>query len=124
MAFNIETRVPFLDHRLIEFVFSHDYAEFMKGGINKSLLRRTMKDDLPSEVTNRFSKSPRPGNNSHIVYKILYKEMLNILKNDKLYDLGFLKNDITENFIDDKNVNNNNSAEIWFRIYNLYKWCS
>ena len=96
----------------------------MKGGINKSILRRTMKDDLPIEVTNRFSKSPRPGNNSHIVYKILYKEMLNILKNDKLHDLGLLKKDITEKFIDDKNVNNNNSAEIWFRIYNLYKWCS
>ncbi len=56
MAFSIEARVPFLDYRLVEFLFQLDADHKIKDGITKSVLREAMKDVLPDKVLNRKDK--------------------------------------------------------------------
>ena len=56
MAFSIETRLPFLDYRLAEFVFSLADEERMCTATTKHLLRRAMAPELPSEVSARRDK--------------------------------------------------------------------
>lgn len=56
MAHSIESRLPFLDHRLVELAFSLPAPELMRGGQNKSLLRRAMKGILPDAVRLRKQK--------------------------------------------------------------------
>jgi asparagine synthase (glutamine-hydrolysing) len=124
MAKSIETRVPFLDHRFIEFVFSHDYKEFMRKGMNKSMLRRSMGKYLPQEVIQRKSKSPRPGNNSHLIYHVLYKEMIALLGTKLFKELGYFKADTINYFQNDCLVKNKSRAIVWFRIYILLRWFS
>ena len=56
MANSIESRLPFLDHRLAELVFSFPTRVFMQGGENKHLLREAMRGILPEAVRTRKDK--------------------------------------------------------------------
>jgi asparagine synthase (glutamine-hydrolysing) len=53
MAASLETRVPFLDHRLVEFVFSLPGDLKIKGLTAKWLLKETMKGRLPQQTLRR-----------------------------------------------------------------------
>lgn len=50
MAHSLETRVPFLDHRLVEFLISVDKTVKMEGYERKSVLRRSIGKRLPSSL--------------------------------------------------------------------------
>ena len=56
MAHSIESRVPFLDYRLVEFVFSLPDDLIIKEGITKYILREAMKPLLPEKIYNRQDK--------------------------------------------------------------------
>jgi asparagine synthase (glutamine-hydrolysing) len=56
MAFSIESRPPFLDHRLVEFSFSLPLHEKIRDGWTKSILRRALRDVLPEEIRARRRK--------------------------------------------------------------------
>jgi asparagine synthase (glutamine-hydrolysing) len=56
MAFSIESRVPFLDHRLVEFVFSLNDNDKINEGITKIILRESLKEILPAAIVNRTDK--------------------------------------------------------------------
>ncbi|MEO6189616.1 MAG: asparagine synthase (glutamine-hydrolyzing) [Saprospiraceae bacterium] len=56
MACSIESRVPFLDHRLVEFMFSLPNEEKIDHGLTKTLLRRSLKNELPDKILNRRDK--------------------------------------------------------------------
>ena len=59
MATGLEVRVPFCDHRLVEYVFNVPWAMKTFDGREKSLLRAAARDVLPDSVANRV-KSPYP----------------------------------------------------------------
>jgi asparagine synthase (glutamine-hydrolysing) len=56
MAYSIEGRVPFLDHRLVEFVFTRGRDFRIRDGWTKWLQRAAIAEDLPPEVTWRRDK--------------------------------------------------------------------
>ncbi|MFN7014490.1 MAG: asparagine synthase-related protein, partial [Bacteroidia bacterium] len=56
MAFSIESRVPFLDHRLVEQVFTYANEDKIDGAITKKVLRDALKDYLPQAIYNRTDK--------------------------------------------------------------------
>lgn len=53
MAHSLEVRVPFLDHRLIEFAASLPQEMKVRGSTLKWVLRELMRDKLPAEVLSR-----------------------------------------------------------------------
>lgn len=59
MAAPIEMRIPFLDHRLVEYVFSVPWAMKAFDGREKSLLRAAAADLVPPEILHR-RKAPFP----------------------------------------------------------------
>ncbi|QFY13113.1 asparagine synthase (glutamine-hydrolyzing) [Nonomuraea phyllanthi] len=59
MAVGLEVRVPFCDHRLVEYVFNVPWAMKTFDGREKSLLRAAAADLLPESVLQRV-KSPYP----------------------------------------------------------------
>ncbi|MFE7121382.1 asparagine synthase (glutamine-hydrolyzing) [Streptomyces sp. NPDC057654] len=59
MAVGLEVRVPFCDHRLVQYVFNTPWAMKTFDGREKSLLRAAARDVLPDAVANRV-KSPYP----------------------------------------------------------------
>jgi asparagine synthase (glutamine-hydrolysing) len=56
MAHGIEARVPFLDHRLIEFALKLGAQHKIVGGDTKRVLRTAMKDVIPEDVRQRRDK--------------------------------------------------------------------
>jgi len=56
MTFSLEARVPFLDHRLIEYVFSLPITQRLKNGWTKRVLRNAMKGILPEKIRRRRGK--------------------------------------------------------------------
>ncbi|MGL4344491.1 MAG: asparagine synthase (glutamine-hydrolyzing) [Cellulosilyticaceae bacterium] len=59
MGTSLEVRVPFADHRLVEYVFNVPWEIKFKNQVEKSLLRESMADYLPDPILNR-KKSPYP----------------------------------------------------------------
>jgi asparagine synthase (glutamine-hydrolysing) len=56
MAFSIEARVPFLDHELVEFIFSLPIDQKIEGGWNRAVYRRAMRGRMPESSRTRRSK--------------------------------------------------------------------
>ena len=59
MALGLEVRVPFCDHRLVEYVYNAPWSFKAFDGREKSLLRAATRDLLPQSVVDRV-KSPYP----------------------------------------------------------------
>ncbi|MFE9015335.1 asparagine synthase (glutamine-hydrolyzing) [Streptomyces cyaneofuscatus] len=59
MAASLEVRVPFTDHRLVEYVYNTPWAMKNFDGREKSLLRAAMRGVLPDSVLDR-KKNPYP----------------------------------------------------------------
>ncbi len=53
MAHSIETRVPLLDHKLVEFAATIPPEMQMRNGTTKYILKRAMRGVLPDEIINR-----------------------------------------------------------------------
>lgn len=56
MAHSVESRLPFLDYRLVEFVQSLPDDFKIHNGETKSILREAMKDVLPEQIRMRMDK--------------------------------------------------------------------
>ncbi|MBT1158605.1 asparagine synthase (glutamine-hydrolyzing) [Aminobacter anthyllidis] len=70
MALGLEVRVPYCDHRLVEYVFGTQWAQKAFDGREKSLLRAATMDLLPQSVVQRV-KSAYP-----IIQDATYDRML------------------------------------------------
>jgi len=53
MANSLEVRTPFLDHRMVEFVFSLPSSFKIDSKTRKKILKDTFRDDLPAEIFSR-----------------------------------------------------------------------
>ena len=60
MAWSVESRVPFLDHRLVELALAADCRQLMGGPYNKRLLREGMAGRIPESVRLRIDKMGFP----------------------------------------------------------------
>jgi asparagine synthase (glutamine-hydrolysing) len=60
MAFGLEARVPFLDHRLVELALRLDFTLKVDGGRTKAVLRDAVQDLLPASVVERKDKLGTP----------------------------------------------------------------
>jgi asparagine synthase (glutamine-hydrolysing) len=56
MAFSIETRLPFLDYRLVQFAFTLPDDQRLDGVVTKAILRRSLVDRIPRAVVERRDK--------------------------------------------------------------------
>ncbi|MFN8165351.1 MAG: asparagine synthase (glutamine-hydrolyzing) [Bacteroidia bacterium] len=118
MAFSIESRVPFLDHRLVEYVFSLPDSLKFKQGITKSVLRKSLDGILPKSISERTDKKGfvTPGE-----VKWLRGPL------SQLLDFDFKRNDflkeslVKEEIARFKNGENKNSVFVW-RLATLNYW--
>jgi len=56
MAHSLEVRVPFLDHKLVEAVFSLSEKEFPANSTGKPVMKKILKNKLPDQIINRSKK--------------------------------------------------------------------
>jgi len=87
MGASLEVRVPFADHRLVEYVWNIPWEMKMYGNREKGILRRALEGILPDEVLYR-KKSPYPKTHHPHYTKLVKKWLQEILtdKNSILYE--------------------------------------
>ena len=123
MANSIESRVPFLDHILVENVFKIKSSLFMKNGQNKYLLREVFKKYFSDDVIKRKQKSPRPGSNNFLMFNEYFYQLIDLLKSNKgKYSNYFDSRQVLETFINDKENNISLNADFYFRVFCYLKW--
>lgn len=88
MASGLEVRVPFCDHRLIEYVWNIPWEYKNKDNISKSILREAVKGILPEDVLYR-KKSPYPKTHNPEYEKAVKKLLLEIISNPNAPILAF-----------------------------------
>ncbi|GAA0482646.1 asparagine synthase (glutamine-hydrolyzing) [Streptomyces sp. NPDC046215] len=78
MAVGLEVRVPFCDHRLVDYVFNVPWEMKTFDGREKSLLRAATADLLPASIVER-SKSPYPTTQDPEYDRALRKGLADVL---------------------------------------------
>lgn len=75
MIFSIESRVPFLFHSMVEFLFKQPMSAKLKNGWTKLVLREAMKDILPENVRTRRTKLGFPAPDDEWAKKLIREKM-------------------------------------------------
>lgn len=78
MATGLEVRVPFCDHRLVEYMFNVPWSMKSFDGREKSILREAVRHLLPDSVVNRL-KTPYPATQDGAYEKGLRTELAQVL---------------------------------------------
>jgi asparagine synthase (glutamine-hydrolysing) len=81
MAVGLEVRVPFCDHRLVEYVYNTPWSLKTFDGREKSLLRAAAADLLPQSVLQRV-KSPYPSTQDPHYASALQQQAKELLATD------------------------------------------
>lgn len=123
MWFSLESRVPFLDHHLVEKVFSTSSHQIINKGMTKYILREAMKGIIPENIRTRQDKvgfeTPEDEWFRTEKFKIFIYDLIN---SKKFANRGYLNvkkvSNLYKKHLDNKN---NISKEIWKWI-NLELW--
>lgn len=78
MGASLEVRVPFADHRLVQYVWNIPWEMKQLEGREKGILRKALEGILPDEVLYR-KKSPYPKTHNPLYTKLVKQEMESIL---------------------------------------------
>ena len=122
MAYSIETRLPFLDYRLVEFVFGLPLDQKITGGMTKVVLRKAMKDILPEEVRNRRDKMGFVTPEDIWFRTIMKNQIQGIISSKSFAERGYFDvNKVKKAFDEHCKGKVNISSTIW-RWVNLELW--
>jgi len=80
MAFSLESRVPFLDYRLVQFVLSLPSNYLIRNGYTKAILRESMKGILPESIRARKSKLGFATPEKEWMYSTYYSHFLDYIQ--------------------------------------------
>lgn len=89
MNSGLEARVPFADHRIVEYLYNVPWEMKSCNKVEKGLLREAMKDYLPDSVYNR-KKSPYPKTYNPIYETILKERFRTVINNSNSPILEFI----------------------------------
>ncbi len=84
-----ETRYPYLDQKLVEFLVSIPLEQLLRPGHRRSLMRRALADLLPPEILERRTK----GTVSHyypVAFEKHWNKLEDILRSPLISHLGYV----------------------------------
>jgi asparagine synthase (glutamine-hydrolysing) len=124
MAFSVEVRVPFLDHRLVEFVFSLPSNQKIRNGWTKYILRNATKDILPEKIRLRRSKIGFATPEVDWLKKLEH-QMMKVFSSKKFGNRKYFNQNevinVYKKFCQGK-LNTLSDSEMFWRILNLELW--
>lgn len=116
MAYSLETRVPMLDHELVESVLSLDECDFPSSSTGKPILKKIVKGRLPEDIFTRDKKGfSAPVTQWEITQNMFSSLPFGILVEENIILKQYIEDLLTKE--DDKS-----KAMLWM-IYILENWC-
>jgi asparagine synthase (glutamine-hydrolysing) len=89
MASGLEVRVPYCDHRIVEYVWNIPWSMKMLDGREKGILRRALEGFLPEDILYR-KKSPYPKTHNPAYETIVKQRVLEIINDNSSPLLPFV----------------------------------
>lgn len=120
MSLSLETRLPFLDHEIAEYVYGLPTAQFFGRGHNKHFLRAAAHAVLPDHINNQKIKFQRPGDNGRLIFGSLKTAMLQGIGTDQKAATPLLSSDAHAAFASD--CCHSKNGKYWFRAYLALRW--
>jgi asparagine synthase (glutamine-hydrolysing) len=121
MAASIESRVPFLDHRLVEFAATIPARYSVRGLGGKAILKSAAEDLLPKSVIYR-AKMGFPTPWAHWIAGDALNDVERRLLNSRSLDRGLFKTDAIQHLFNQHRAGcHDNGNRIW-RLLNLEIW--
>jgi asparagine synthase (glutamine-hydrolysing) len=117
MNFSIENRVPFLNHNLIESVFTLDDDEMIKDGISKYPLKKIAEKYLPRSIVYSPKKQRPALINKNIFNNETCEFIIDEIESNDLFNTK--KDKILREFKNDLAINN---LKYWFRLLTYLRW--
>lgn len=99
MYSGLEARVPFADHRIIEYLWNVPWEMKNYGNTPKGLLRHAADGLLPEKVLNR-KKSPYPKTHDRVYEKILAGMMKNMMEDSSAPVMRYLDKNKIRTFLE------------------------
>ncbi len=118
MATSIEARVPFLDHKLVEYSMNIPSSLKMKNGVTKYILKKALRGVIPDEIIDR-KKIGFAGSGKNMMTKEIYAHAKDLLLKsthgyfDKTYLAGLFSEYETRGL--------NYTPQLW-TLYNFELW--
>jgi asparagine synthase (glutamine-hydrolysing) len=120
MASAIEVRVPFLDHRLVEFTYSLQDEDLLSLGQTKYILRASLEGFLPKAIAARVDKQGLLGRE---IVVWLRGPLRHLIESTIDFDrLPFLNRDKTEALIAEFKSGSNAQVHLLWRLVSLNYW--
>jgi asparagine synthase (glutamine-hydrolysing) len=99
MAVGLEVRVPFCDHRLVDYVFNIPWHMKTFDGREKSILRAAAGDLLPRSIVERV-KSPYPATQDPAYERAVRDEVTEVLKDQAHPAASLLNKNVIEDMLE------------------------
>jgi asparagine synthase (glutamine-hydrolysing) len=120
MASSIEARVPFLDHRLVEFTYSLQDEDLLSMGQTKYILRASLEGFLPKAIANRVDKQGLIGRE---IVAWLRGPLRHLIESPIDFErLRFLNRDKTEALIERFKNGSDAHVDLLWRLVSLNYW--
>jgi asparagine synthase (glutamine-hydrolysing) len=122
MAFSIEARVPFLDYRLVEYIFSLPSEQKIRSAMTKVALRNAMKGILPEKVRTRVDKMGFVTPENIWFRSILKDKIIDIIESNEFKNIGYFNvPEVKKKFESHCRGEKDIGFTIW-RWINLFLW--
>ena len=121
MAFSLESRIPFLDYRLVEFCFGLGYDKKINGYTTKYILREAFEDILPKKVYQRKDKKGFPTPLEHWFRHELKDDLKKIFISKEFAKDNILDAQKIQRIFSEHLTGRDNSRILW-RALVIYFW--
>lgn len=123
MAFSVESRVPFLDHRLVELGLRLANHQKLRMGRNKSIMRRALCDIIPRAVLKRRDKMGFNAPQKHWLNTVLLPAFSRDIEAGNFALSPLIKRDVLTQYIADNQPQvSTRDARLLFQLYILNRW--
>lgn len=122
MAFSLESRVPFLDYRLVEFIYYLPDNQKIRNGETKWVLRQALKGILPEKVRKRQDKIGFATPEEIWMKEALGKDMQKVFSSEKFESRGYFQKGKTTEMFNKYLQGQIKDYHLFWRLYNLEKW--
>lgn len=118
MSMSVESRVPLLDHRIVEFMATVPPAQKVPGLQPKAMLRAAARSAIPDAIRNRSDKRGFPVPFQFWVLDVLKDLSREVLLAPQSLDRGIIDADrLREWRLSAHEIQTALSLELWFRIF-------
>ncbi len=122
MAYSIESRSPFLDHRLIEYSYALDNKYKIRNGLGKWVLRESMKGILPEKVRTRKDKAGFIAPADEWFRTINKAQIIDMLDSREFEEIGIFNIVVLKELYNEHLSGKKNHQMFLWQLINIFLW--